>query len=54
MYNKTLKINNNLELNEKINHNVDFKEILEDIYINKFDKIKTFSNLYDYYISRYR
>jgi hypothetical protein len=48
MFEESIKINNYLEINEEIDDDDDFKEILEDIYINKFDKIKVFGKLYNY------
>jgi hypothetical protein len=49
LFDETVKINKNLEINKEINDDIDFKIVLEDIYINRYDKIKVLSNLY-YYI----
>lgn len=48
LFNETIKINNNLELNKEINDDINFKIIVEDIYINNFVKISNFSKLYEY------
>lgn len=48
MFKETIKINDNFEINEEINDDIDFKIVLEDIYINQFNKIELYSKLYDY------
>lgn len=49
---ETIKMNNKLEINEKINSDLDFKNIVNEVYINNFNKISTYSKLYNYILKK--
>lgn len=48
LLNKTIEINEDIEFNTNIDDDIDFKIIVEDIYINNYDKINNFSKLQEY------